>query len=169
MRTPVTDRKARALASWSCVLWGWQKGAQVGAPCASVRVDCVWAHSLCQPPVLGAYGRGPLPTDCRCGSRAWGPALPTAWPCWRCIPIGRRKCVPGSTPRLVGSFFFPRAVARCVLCELPGFAFFPWALLLGTCPCAFVMAGGVPLWRASWPRVGSPRLVQSGCCGAFPY
>ena len=26
-------------------------------------------------------------------------------------------------------------------------------LLLGTCPCALVVAGGVPLWRASWPRV----------------
>ena len=25
--------------------------------------------------------------------------------------------------------------------------------LLGTCPCALVVAGGVPLWRASWPRV----------------
>ena len=26
-------------------------------------------------------------------------------------------------------------------------------LLLGTCPCALVVAGGVPLWRASWPRL----------------
>ena len=26
-------------------------------------------------------------------------------------------------------------------------------LLLGTCPCALVVAGGVPLWRASWPSV----------------
>ena len=25
--------------------------------------------------------------------------------------------------------------------------------LLGTCPCALVVAGGVPFWRASWPRV----------------
>ena len=25
--------------------------------------------------------------------------------------------------------------------------------LLGTCPCALFVAGGVPLWRASWPRV----------------
>ena len=25
--------------------------------------------------------------------------------------------------------------------------------LLGTCPCALVVVGGVPLWRASWPRV----------------
>ena len=33
-------------------------------------------------------------------------------------------------------------------------------LLLGTCPCAFVVAGSVPLWRASWPRV--VRRASSG-------
>ena len=35
-------------------------------------------------------------------------------------------------------------------------------LLLGTCPCSVVVAGGVPLWRALWPRVGAPRLVRYG-------
>ena len=54
-----------------------------------------------------------------------------------------------------------------------------WPFLLGTCPCALVMAVGVPLWRASWPRVGALRLVRSSrsrcsgrlsrCRGAFPY
>ena len=39
-----------------------------------------------------------------------------------------------------------------------------WPLLLGTCPCAVVVPGGVPLWRASWPCVGAPRLVRSGRC-----
>ena len=33
-----------------------------------------------------------------------------------------------------------------------------WLLLLGTCPCALVVASGVPLWRALWPRFGAPRL-----------
>ena len=33
-------------------------------------------------------------------------------------------------------------------------------LLLGTCPCTLVLAGGVPLWRASWPRV--VRRASSG-------
>ena len=37
-----------------------------------------------------------------------------------------------------------------------------WPLLLGSFPCALVVACGVPLWRASWPRVGAPRLVRSG-------
>ena len=54
-----------------------------------------------------------------------------------------------------------------------------WPLSLGTCPCAVGLAGGVPLWRALWPRVGAPRLVRSGrspCSsrlsrrrGAFPH
>ena len=52
-----------------------------------------------------------------------------------------------------------------------------WPLLLGTCPCALVVAGGVPLWHAWLPRFGAPRLVRSGrsrcsgrlsrCRGAF--
>ena len=28
-----------------------------------------------------------------------------------------------------------------------------WPLLLGTCPCALVVASGVPLWRTWWPRM----------------
>ena len=54
-----------------------------------------------------------------------------------------------------------------------------WPLLLGTTPGALVVACGVPLWRASWPRVDAPRLVRSGpsqCSGplsrrrgAFPH
>ena len=28
-----------------------------------------------------------------------------------------------------------------------------WPLLLGTCRCALVVAGGASLWRACWPRV----------------
>ena len=37
-----------------------------------------------------------------------------------------------------------------------------WPLLLGTCVCALVVAGGLPLSRALWPRFGAPRLVRSG-------
>ena len=54
-----------------------------------------------------------------------------------------------------------------------------WPLLLGTFSCALVVACDVPLWRASWPRVGAPRFVRSGCSrcsgrlsrrrGAFPH
>ena len=54
-----------------------------------------------------------------------------------------------------------------------------WPLLLATCLCALVLAGGVPLQRVSWPRVGASRLLWSGrsrCygrlsgrCPAFPH
>ena len=43
--------------------------------------------------------------------------------------------------------------------------------LLGTCPCALVVAGGVPLWRASWPRVvrrASSGPVALGALVGFP-
>ena len=33
-------------------------------------------------------------------------------------------------------------------------------LWLGTCPCALVVVGGIPLWRASWPRM--VRRASSG-------
>ena len=44
-------------------------------------------------------------------------------------------------------------------------------LLLGTCPCALVVAGAVPLWRASSPRVvrrASSGLVALGAPVGFP-
>ena len=44
-------------------------------------------------------------------------------------------------------------------------------LWLGTCPCALVVAGGVPLWRASWPRVvrrASSGPVAVGAPVGFP-
>ena len=43
--------------------------------------------------------------------------------------------------------------------------------LLGTCPCASVVAGSVPLWRASWPRVvrrASSSSVALGAPIGFP-
>ena len=46
-----------------------------------------------------------------------------------------------------------------------------WPLLLGTCPCALVVAGGLPLWRASWPRVlrrASSGPVALGAPVGFP-
>ena len=39
-------------------------------------------------------------------------------------------------------------------------------LLLGTCPCALVVAGGVPLWHASWPWWCTGQLSRRH--GAFP-
>ena len=54
-----------------------------------------------------------------------------------------------------------------------------WSWFPGTWSCAVDVASGLPLWRASWPCVGAPCLVRSGCwrcanqlsCSrcAFPY
>ena len=83
------------------------------------------------------------------------PCLYTAIPGWGLWCVG---CVlPGTCSC---------AVVHCQFRVMPGFAA-RWSLLLGTRPCAFILAGGVPLWRAPWPRVGAPRLVRSGrpwCC-----
>ena len=86
------------------------------------------------------------------GARARGPGLP-----WHLLPRRRLLCVVRAS-RVCGS---------------------RWPLLPGTCACALVVAGGVPVWRAWWPGVGAPHLVQSGrswCsnqlsrrCGAFSH
>ena len=75
---PVTNPPVRALASWLCAPWGRRKGARGGA-----SVACVWGIrgltlSHARPPVLGACGRGPLPTDCwsgGCGPEDPSPTL----------------------------------------------------------------------------------------------
>ena len=100
----------------------------------------------------GACGRGPLPTGCGCGVWAWGPGCP-----WLLLLCRGSSCVVRAF-RVCGS---------------------RWPLWLGICTRAVVVAGGVPLWRASWPRVGAPRHVRSGrsrcsgerfCrCGAFSH
>ena len=78
--------------------------------------------------------RGPLPAGRGCGVRARGPGCP-----WHLVPCRGSSCVVRAS-RVRGT---------------------RWPLWLGTCPRAMVVAGGVPLWRASWPRVGAPPLVRS--------
>ena len=86
-------------------------------------------------PPFGACGWGPLPTGCGCAVRALGPSC-----CWHRLPCRDSSCV----------------VCAYRVCGTR------WPLWLGTCPPAVVVAGGVPLWRASWPRVDAPCLVRSG-------
>ena len=40
-RGPVTDPTAHALASWCCVLWGWQQGGQGGGGASCLREGCL--------------------------------------------------------------------------------------------------------------------------------
>ena len=82
-----------------------------------------------------ACGRGPLPTGRGCGVRARGPGCP-----WHILLCRGSLCVVRAS-QVLGT-------------RQP--------LWLGSCPRAVVVAGGVPLWRASWPRVGALHLVWSG-------
>ena len=73
---PVTYPTARAPATWLCALWGRHKGARGGAPLACLTGVCGWALANSRPPVLGACGRGPLPTGCGCGGCGRGDPSP---------------------------------------------------------------------------------------------
>ena len=101
---------------------------------------------------FGTCGQGSLPTGCGCGVRARAPGCS-----WHLFPCRGSSCVV-RTSRVCGT---------------------RWPLWPRTCPLAVVVAGSVPLWCASWPRVGAPRLVWSAhsrCSGrlsrgrgAFPH
>ena len=80
---PVTNPTARALA-----LWGVHKGAWGGAPPACLWGIRGWALTHARPAVLGACGRGPLPTCCGCRVRAWSPAGP-----WHLVLCSGSSCV----------------------------------------------------------------------------
>ena len=149
---PVTNPTARALASWLCALGGRHVGARGGRRLPRCVASGVGRSPTPDRPSFGACGRGPLPTGCGCGVRAWGPGCP-----WYLLPCRRSLCV----------------LCASRVCRTR------WPWWLGTCPRALAVAGGVPLWRASWPRVGAPPLVRSGrswCSGllsrhrgAFPH
>ena len=136
----------------SCVLLGRLEGARGGRLL----------------PGCGASGVGRSPTP-NCPPSGW--AARAHYP----LAVGAGGCQRGG-PAVLGTL--SRAAVRGVLCvsRVRGTS---WPLWLGTCPCAVVVAGGVPLWRASWPRVGAPLLVRSGRSrysgrlsrrrGAFPH
>ena len=130
----LTNPTARAQASWLCALWGRHKGARGGRLLPGCGASGVGRSSTPDHSSFQACGRGPLPASRACGVRAWGPGCP-----WHLVWCRGSSCVVRPS-RVRGT---------------------RWPLWLCTCPCAVVMAGGVPLWRASWPRVGAPLLVRS--------
>ena len=119
----------------SCVLSGRHEGARGGRQMPGYRASGDGCSPTPDHPSFRTCGRGPLPTGCGCGVQALGPGCP-----WHLVPCRGSSCVVRAS-RVRGT--------RC-------------PLLLGTCPRAVVVAGGVPLWRASWPRVGALLLVRSG-------
>ena len=132
---PLTYPIAGSLASWLCALWGRHEGAGGGRLLPGCGASGVGRSPTPNRSSFGACGRGPLPTSCGCCVQAWGPGCP-----WHRLPCRGSSCVARAT-RVCGT---------------------QWPLWLGTCPGAVVVAGGVPLWRAPWPRIGVPHLVRSG-------
>ena len=95
---PVTNPTARALASWLCALWGRQEGAPGGACCAWVCSVRCGALLHPRPPVLGACGRGPLPTGCGCGGCGCGDPPPVP----RCALLRAAFARSGGSTRFPG-------------------------------------------------------------------
>ena len=148
----VTNPTARSQASWLCALWGRHEGVRGGRLLPGCVASRIGRSRTPDHSSFRACGRGPLSAGRGCGVRAWGPGCP-----WHLVPCRGSSCVVRAS-RVRGT---------------------RWPLWLGTCPCAVAVAGGVPLWRALWPRVGAPLLLRSGryrCSGrlsrrrgAFPH
>ena len=132
---PVTNPTARAFACWLCALRGRHEGARGGRLLPGCGASGVGRSPTPDLSSLRTCGRGPLPTGRECGVRAWGPGGS-----WHLVPCRGSLCVVRASR------------VRCTR----------WPLWLGTCPRAVVLAGGVPFWRASWPRVGAPLFIRSG-------
>ena len=115
--------------------WGGTRAPGGGASCVGAERLGLGALPPPTRPSFRACGQGPLPTGCGCAVRAWEPSCP-----WHLFLCRGSSC----------------DVCRYRVCGTR------WPLPLGTCPCAVVVAGDVPLWRALWPRVVAPRLVRSG-------
>ena len=136
---PDTNPTAHALASWLCAVWGRNKGAQWGAPHASVRG--VQGVALSIPRTARPWGVRP------------GPANPWLWvPCASSGAHSFHWARMFAAATLGGVIRFPRNLLPCrgsVLgMRASGVCATSWPLLLDTCPCALVEAGGVPFRRA---------------------
>ena len=151
-------------ALWVCVLG---LGSQLRSATRGWGVEvcvCLCARSACTPPLLAVVcGVG----VCACTQVSAAPRH--SWlGCWGgCVGVHPLLVPRHSWLGFVGCglgvawhLFLCRGSLRDVrAARVSGTR---WPLLLGTCPCALVVAGGVPLWRVWWPRAGLPLLVRSG-------
>ena len=160
-------------AVWVCVLgFGFQLHPAIPSLVVGVGVF-LWSLSASTLPVLSGV--------CGVGVCAWvrvSAAARKSWlGCWGvCVCLwARSACMPpflaGVVGLWVGCCLAPAPLPWLVACCASRVRGPRWTLLLGTCPCALVGAGGVPLWRASWPRVvhrASSGPVAVGAPVGFP-
>ena len=134
---------------------------------------CLCARSACTPPVLAGVCSVGV-----CLGSGFGCAPPFLAGVLGCVCVGVR---PPPSPRHSWPGFVVCGLGvawhllpcsgslRVLRASRVGGTWSP--LLLGTCRCAVVVAGGVPLWRASWPRVvcrASSGPVALGAPAGFP-
>ena len=123
---------------------------------------CFCAAAACTPPILAEVCRVGVCLWARVSAaprhswlRCWG-----VFVCMRVPPVLRHSwlafvvCGFGVAWHLSPCHGLLRVVFPLRVCGTR------WLLMLGTCPCVLVVAGGLPLWRASWPRV--VRCASSG-------
>ena len=75
-------------------MWGLQEGARGEAALVWVWGVRGWALFHARPPVLGACGRGPLPTGCECGG--FGRGKPSTTPQRALLRAGFARCGSGT-------------------------------------------------------------------------
>ena len=140
----VTYPTARALVSWLCTLWGWLEGTRGGRLLPGCGASGVKRSPTPDRPSSGACDRGPLPTGCGCGVRAWGPGCP-----WHLLPCRGSSC-------------FVRASRVCGT---------GWPLWIGTCPLPWLWPAaclsGVPRGPALVRRTSSGPVALGAPVG-FP-
>ena len=107
---PVTNPTARALASWLCALWGRHAGVRGGRLLPGCGASGVGHSPSPDAPSFGAFGRGPLPTGCRCGGCGRGDLSPTP----------QRALLRAGFARCAGGMRVPGGGASCLGVGRPG-------------------------------------------------
>ena len=98
---PVTDPRARALASWRCALWGRHEGARGGRPLPGCVASGVRRSPTPDHSSFRACGRGPLHTGCGCGGCGRGD--PSSTPQRALLRAGLARCWGGTRAPVGGA------------------------------------------------------------------
>ena len=129
---------------------GAARGRPRGVPLAWVWGVRVWALSHARPPVLGACGRGPLPTSCGCGGGGRGDPPPT--PQRALLRAGFARCGGGTRA--------PRGGASCLGVGCPGLG----ALPRPTAPPLGVLQRDTPHDEQADHKAVNTIMYQPNCC-----